>query len=93
MSKKWERTYPNNYLKRDLPCSEYKLDGTHSMLVIHRDKYYDFYIMEKSNGDPLGTPFMFAFGEPEGQMPYDEMIDMAMTALPHYYNILKVYDD
>lgn len=89
MSKKWERTYPNNYLKRDLPCSEYKVDSTHSVLVLYRDGNYSFYLMQKNIDETLGTPFLYMFGEPEGQMSYDEMIDMVITVAPDYYFLFE----
>lgn len=87
MSMRFEKTYPYGYMKRDLSCSEYKVDDTHTVMILRRDKTYESYVHEKAPGEPLGTPFLFMFGTDEGSMSYSEIVDMTITVAPSYYDL------
>lgn len=86
----WEKTKPNGYMKRDIPCTEYKVDDCHTVLILLRNDCYDSYVMEKNPGEPLGTPFLYMFGTPVSEMDYDDIVDMTIRVAPEYYNLFNV---
>ena len=89
MSEKWEKHYPDDRLYRDVLCKEFKLDNTHSVLIMKRDGCFDSYVMQKDPEEPLGTPFMYMFGTPVGSMPYYKVVEMTIRNAPDYYHLCE----
>ena len=89
MSMKWEMNHLNDHLCRDLSCAEYRIDDNHSVMILRRDNTYDSYVMEKLDGEPLGTPFLYMFGTEVGSMPYHKIVDMTIANAPDYYDLFE----
>lgn len=88
MNSTWEKTYPNGYIKRYLDCAEYRVDNTHTVMIMRHNNCYDSYVMlDDHNG--CSTPFLFMFGTPIGQMTYAEIVDMTITVAPDYYDMFE----
>lgn len=89
MSTKWEKVYPEEYLRRDLRCAEFRVDENHTVMILSRDKCYDSYVMWHSTDGHSSTPFMFMFGTLAGSMSYHEIVDMTITVAPDYYHLCE----
>lgn len=88
MSKKWERT-PDGFLRRDLPCAEYRVDDNHTVMIVRRGRSYDSYVMEEGTDDYGETPFMFMFDTPISTMTYDQIVRMTIDNAPYYYDLCE----
>ena len=89
MMSAWKKNWPSEHLRRNLTCSEYRVDDTHTVMIMKRDNCHDCYVMEQKPGE-LGTPFLFMFGTPIGQMTYNQLVDMTIRVAPDYYYL---FDD
>lgn len=87
MSMRWETHAATGHKYRDLACTEYRVDDTHTVMILLRDKVYESYVMQKNPDEPLGTPFRFMFGTEAGLMRHNQIVEMTINAAPDYYNL------